>query len=459
MMFKCVYNSPRNDGSLMEEGWKDFDVFYKDNYRKYYRAKRKWKNYRRLTGDVGAELKVNPVHLIRKIPDKGFFVKNLVFTSVADKMKYFKSSKNIFLDNKRLGTRDVKNLLKKRGINLTITNIALRINEGRSVFGINRLKKWKWKGLYFSLEEIAVKENVKYTLLQNRVFIQGEPLGKAIIYCKNWVKTLYDYEGKMLTPTEIIRILSKKYNIPEITLCHRFYSWGYDVDRITKKSENKFVPYKKPIVVKKGNTEVVFDSTLATSKALNISVAQITNVVRGVGNHVNGYKGYYVRLKTDDDNDIPSYNPLDFPDFIEEKDTSGLRLHRHNYKTAIIKDGKVVEKKCKDCGEVKPIKEFFQNGSNQCRACRKAIKNKIYRENHEMKPRAFFVLHDIDTGKEKKYRGDRNKNCPLSRATLKKYANTDKICRPYRGNRKKGCYIVTQHFVFLEGEGVQEFTE
>ncbi len=156
----------RYEGVFCE--WDSFEDFYKSNYQRYLRAKRKWKNYKKVTPiDINnkGKYKLRNVIFIRKVKEKGFTKKNTVFTSLSDRMKYHSPSKKIYIKDSLLGTRDVENILKKKGLPVQMQTIRKRINNGENPFeGENRLAKYKYKGKYSSSLEIAEKEKINLKL-------------------------------------------------------------------------------------------------------------------------------------------------------------------------------------------------------------------------------------------------------------------------------------------------------
>jgi hypothetical protein len=273
--------------------WDSFDDFYKANYQRYYLAKKKWKNYTKIIPEKynknqnKGKYKVRIINFIRKVKEQGFTKENTVFTSYSDRMKYHKTSKKILINDKLLGTRDVCNILKKQGIKLTVQAINNRINNNTEIFKKeNRLKKFKWKGKYLALHEIAKKENILHSLLQNKIFRNKYSLKKAVDYCKSYVPSTYLFEGEMLYPKQIIHILSKRTGINEKTLIGRFYHYNCDYTKITNN-----ILYKKKIIAEKGDEKLIFDSISDASVKLKISPGNLSQYANGKKNgKLKGYK-------------------------------------------------------------------------------------------------------------------------------------------------------------------------
>ena len=89
VMAVCVWHGKRNEGCPIDEKWKTFDGFYADNIQRYYRAKKKWANYKRITPlNADSRYRVRHINFIRKVKERGFTKKNTCFTSASDRMKF-----------------------------------------------------------------------------------------------------------------------------------------------------------------------------------------------------------------------------------------------------------------------------------------------------------------------------------------------------------------------------------
>ena len=279
----CNPNNIRYEGVSIKENWLSFDGFYKDNINRFYNAKRKWENYQLVTNSSPeGKYNLTKVHLIRKNKALGFSKENTVFTSPSDRMKYHKGAHKFNLNNGALlGTRDIQNILKKKGISRDIGNIGVNKNKGVDITKPNRLKNFKWKGEFMSLDEISKKEGVKKTQLGNRVFKNKEKIKDAINYCKLNPKKRYDFKGEVLTPKEIIRIISKESGIAEGTITRRFYSWEKkDWDKFyLKKSKNKYAPYPKVVIAEKEGKKQEFKSMREAGRVLGLSASNISTYI------------------------------------------------------------------------------------------------------------------------------------------------------------------------------------
>jgi hypothetical protein len=216
-------------------------------------------------------------------------------------MKFHKTAKIIMFDNKRLGTRDIKNILHKKGINRSMTNLSKLHTEGVSLFKPNRLHEWKYKGEYLSLNEISKKENISLPLLKEKTTGRSKfnNLLEAIKYCKKYNpnKNKYLFEGELLYPKEIFAIISKKYKIKESTIRSRFYKYGVDIDKLINKSTSKSAPYRKKIIAKKGKIKLIFESIEGASRSLDAQRSSIQKALKGKVKKVKGYIITHYKIK------------------------------------------------------------------------------------------------------------------------------------------------------------------
>lgn len=292
VMAVCVYKSKRFEGCPVEETWKTFEGFYADNHLRYLRAKNKWKNYKRVTeANVNSKISLNKIQIVRKVKERGFTKKNTVFTSASDRMKYHVTANIIMFDDKRLGTRDFKNILEKKGIKRSMGNICVRQIKNKDLFENNRLDKWEWKGGNYSLIDIAEIENVNYGLLRYKVCTDKFDLQKAIKHCRIYKPSLYEFEGKLIAPNKIFKILSERHNISISIIRSRFYDWGYNIEKlIIEKSENIHAPYPKKTIVVKDEKKHEFNTLTAAANFIGISSGMASSYANG--NRKKKYKGY-----------------------------------------------------------------------------------------------------------------------------------------------------------------------
>lgn len=217
--------------------WKTFEHFLKDNWIRYYRAFIKWRAYKRVVPgrvkDLSAPLKIIPVYFTIKIKERGYTKENTVFTSPSDSKKYSSYTHKYMFEDKLLGTRDIKNILKKRGIVISIEKLVTRIHKGTDIFRPNDHNIVKWKGKYRSFKEIAKLEKVPYQSLK-KLYKKINDLKKAVDKART-VKPLklYDFEGQRLLQMEICRILAKRTNLKVDTIRMRFQDWGFDIEKLT----------------------------------------------------------------------------------------------------------------------------------------------------------------------------------------------------------------------------------
>ena len=224
------------EGVPYDESWRTFEGFVAANKFRYLRAKVKWRGYKRVAPRTGltGSLKNNNVKLKRKVKELGYTIENTVFTSPSDQMKYAAHTHKYMFEDRMLGTRDIKNILKKRGIFLTMETIAKRLNSGVPLFDTAERLHIKYKGKWRSYMDIATMESISYDLLKKRIYKDNETLKQAIEYCKNWEGyPTYEFEGKELQRFEIAEIISERTGISKITITGRMKKYGMDMKFIT----------------------------------------------------------------------------------------------------------------------------------------------------------------------------------------------------------------------------------
>lgn len=303
-IWKTVCSVSRNKANKKYEGvpceWKDFDDFYKCNYQRYYKAKKKWENYKRIVSKPElrkTDYEVRNICFIRKVKEKGYTKSNTVFTSLSDRMKFHKTSKKIILNGTILGTRDIKNILSKKGIPVSGINvISKRMADGLSPFmKENRLKKFKHNGSFKSLKDIANEIGVKYSLLSNKIFKDKMDLCSAIDFCKQYKEPTYHFEGNELYPQQIAEIIGARIGVNPKTILSRFYSNDCDISKITYlKSNSKFAPYKKKVSATKGDECLIFNSISDLCKELKLNRPSVNNYLKGKLKNTNQTKGYHL---------------------------------------------------------------------------------------------------------------------------------------------------------------------
>ncbi len=295
MISIAIYKGYRSEDVPIQEDWIDFESFYRLNKGRYYRARKKWKDYKNVT--VNGNNINTKVNFIRKDKKIGFTKENTVFTSPSDRMKYHKTAVNIKFgcDGALLGKRDVKNLLKKKGCALSMGNINLRIKQGRSIFEENRLNKFLWKGKKLSLRKIAEIESIDYNLLGNKVHTNKMTILDSVNYCKNFKRRTVVVDGKEMFPTEACLLLSKRYGVSKESMLNRFYKYDGNIERISFGiSKNKYAPTPKKVELKKGDFTKVFNSISEAAKYLNRSPSNLTTLLQGRGKTINKHTARFV---------------------------------------------------------------------------------------------------------------------------------------------------------------------
>lgn len=200
-------------GLPIDENWLTFEGFVKDNWIRYYRAIIKWKNYHRLDirpGLDSIELKNSNIRFICKVKEKGYTKENTVFTSISDMSKYVSYTHKYMFEDRLLGTRDIQNILKKRGIYLYMETIVKRLKAGEDLFAPDVSKKIIYKGKYFDLMDISKIENVNYDVLKKRYY-EVKDISIAIENArKSKPLQRFLFEGEMLLRAEIHKIIADR---------------------------------------------------------------------------------------------------------------------------------------------------------------------------------------------------------------------------------------------------------
>lgn len=289
----CQTGGQRYEGVPLDKNWQTFDDFVKDNWFRYYRAFIKWRNYKRVApreGQSGA-LKTNYIRLKRKVKERGYTKDNTVFTSPSDMMKYVEYTHKYMFEDQLLGTRDIKNILRKRGINLTMETIVKRLKAGMDLFAPNSGEHTKWKGKFRSFVEIAEMEGVNYDVLKKRFYEKGN-IQKAIDAARNTEGLKrYEFEGQQLLQAEICKILAERTGLKWGTINNRFKKHGFDMNRLLAgKGYKGFSGVAKKVIAEKDGKEQVFNSIGDAARELNLRNPLITGVLKGRISHTGGYR-------------------------------------------------------------------------------------------------------------------------------------------------------------------------
>lgn len=229
--------SKKYEGVPLDENWQDFESFVKDNWFRYYRAKIKWRNYKKVVLRKGRpnKLKVNYICFKRKVKSLGYTKENTVFTSLSDATKYYETTHKYLFEDQLLGTRDIKNILKKRGISVTMETIVSRLNKGDDLFSVTVTDKIRYRGKWMNLKDIADLESIDYEVLKKRYYKKGNIKG-AVDSTKKVKKLVrIEFEGNLLLRAKIFKILSDRSGIKEDTIKIRFRKHGFNYDKLLQK--------------------------------------------------------------------------------------------------------------------------------------------------------------------------------------------------------------------------------
>ena len=280
------------EGIPYDPNWRTFEGFVKDNWFRAYRAKIKWKNYQRVAprNGIQGKLKTKTTRFVRYKKELGFFKENTCFTSPSDVMKFHRTTHKYMFEGSLLGTRDIKNILRKRGVDLEMETIVKRLKKGVSLFEPSERYKIKWKGKFRSYVEVAEMEGVDYDLLKSRCLRHDEDIQKAINYCRKYDGyPTFDFEGQQLRQFEICEILSERTNITLNALRHRFQRFGMNIELLTSPLGAKPTIRKVCYAIKDGR-ELRFDSLAQASEKLNLFSGNISQALNGHSVHCGGYK-------------------------------------------------------------------------------------------------------------------------------------------------------------------------
>ena len=230
-------NGQLYEGVPLDENWKTFEDFLKDNWIRYCRALIKWRNYKRVSPrkEYKGELKVNPIFFVRKIKELGYTKENTVFTSISDSMKYSDKRHRYVIEDKLMGTRDIKNMLRKNGVDINMESITKRLRNKEELFSPKKKFYVMYKGKHRSFAEISKIENISKDVLKKR-YKKHRDIKKAIQSTKN-IKPFktYLFEGKNIRAFELADLLSKKEGINKSTLLNRIKKHGSDISKLCKK--------------------------------------------------------------------------------------------------------------------------------------------------------------------------------------------------------------------------------
>jgi len=159
---KCIKNY-----LPIEEQWipykEGFNNFYNYIIKKYNKAEKKWKNYTQVSPKRAGKQSTRspgPICIGLKIKDKGLIKQNILITNHSDIQKPRHNTYKIMFENKLLSTRDIHNILKKRGIDISLETITKRIRQQNKIFALKDKHKIKYQGKFMSSCEIERINNI-----------------------------------------------------------------------------------------------------------------------------------------------------------------------------------------------------------------------------------------------------------------------------------------------------------
>lgn len=338
--------------------WETFDGFKKANYFRYLRAKVKWKGYKRVSGQRNAAtpepLKLNNVTLKRKVKELGYSLENTVFTSLSDRCKYIDANHKYMFEGQLLGTRDIKNILKKRGIIISMEQITKRLNNGMDLFAPGERFKIKWKGEYRSYVDIAEMEKVSYEMLKRRNY-EVNDIRKALDYCREWDGfPQYEFEGQQLRKMEICKILSDRTGITKGTMNGRFTKFGMNLTMLNLPLGVK-ITLRKTVYAFKDGIERKFDCIADAARELELSSGNISEAASGKQVHTGGYK---FRFEGGQYNSSPIQS-------MEEQMADARKIMMHRSMQRHVSETRY----CEVCEQTKDKKHFNETNFRRCKEC------------------------------------------------------------------------------------------
>lgn len=294
----CQSRGEKYEGVPLSSNWQSFDDFVKDNWIRYYRALIKWRNYKSVTSKEKnpRKLKNNYVRFKRKIKSRGYSKDNTVFTSPSDMMKYAEYTHKYMFEDRLLGTRDIKNILLKRGINITMEAITDRLKAEKNIFDPKTSKHIKWKGKFRNFIEIAEIENVNYDILK-AAFYRKNDIRKAIDTARNTKKSKkYNFEGQELSQIKILEILHSRTDIEIKLLRSRFKKHGLNIQKLSARKNYKgYSKAAKRIMLEKNGKKQIFNSISDAARELNLKMSLISRVLNGQNSQTGGYRIHEIK--------------------------------------------------------------------------------------------------------------------------------------------------------------------
>lgn len=354
------------EGVPYDNKWETFEGFVKENWFRYFRAKVKWKNYTRVAprkGEYETPLIHRNIRLKRKVKELGFTKDNTVFTSPSDQMKYFESTHKYMFEGQLLGTRDIKNILKKRGINLGMEQVVMRLKKGMDLFEPSIDCKIKWKGKYRSYVEIADMEKISLSSLK-KLNVENNNIRKSVDQCREWEGfPAYEFEGENLRRFQICEIIAERTGLRQTTINSRFTKHGMNLSVLTApetiyklhapKGEKKSL--QKIIYSFKDGIEQKFESIAQAGDKLNLNHANISLAANGKIVHSGGYKFRFEGAQ---------YNTSEVQTMEQQMADARAIAHKNSVERHALQT-----RYCESCEQEKDKKHFRKTNFRKCKEC------------------------------------------------------------------------------------------
>jgi hypothetical protein len=150
----------------IEEEWipykQGFQQFYNHIIKQYNKAEKKWNKYNNVVARRKPLTKGTQclIYITLKIKEKGLTKRNILITNASDAQKVRNTTHKIIFEDQLLSTRDIQNILKKRGVSITIEQIAKRIRTQQNVIAIKVRNKILYQNKYMNAIQIEKINNI-----------------------------------------------------------------------------------------------------------------------------------------------------------------------------------------------------------------------------------------------------------------------------------------------------------
>lgn len=182
---KCIKNYlPIEEEWIAREiGFINFIIYILPQYKK---ATKKWRNYKYVTNRMDQKKtnrpRNNSIWISLKYKEKGLTKRNIQITCPTETQKTRINTHKIMFENKLLSTRDIQNILKKRGIFISLMSITKRIRKQQKILVIRNKEKILYQKQYRSTCEIERMNNIHIGTLKG--YLRRHTMKEASIFYK-----------------------------------------------------------------------------------------------------------------------------------------------------------------------------------------------------------------------------------------------------------------------------------